>query len=268
MYRFIVVFVALLTLGSGTTAAAFDHQHSAWNQLLAKHVRWINNGSASQVNYAGLQQDRAAMQAYLDSLSAISQSEFDSWNRDQRLAFLINAYNAFTVQLILSKYPQLKSIKDLGSLLRSPWKKKFFTLLGKKRHLDNIEHDLIRARGAYDEPLIHVAVVCASIGCPALRTDAFTANNLDFQLQDSMKRFLSDHSRNRHNPQSDALEVSEVFKWYRKDFEQGHRGYRRLNDLFAAYAQQLTDDPQVQQRIQRGEVKIRHLKYDWALNAG
>ena len=81
-------------------------------------------------SYTGFQQDRGALKAYLDALSAVSRQEFDGWSKPQRLAFLINAYNAFTVELILTRYPDLKSIRDLGSLIRSPWKKQFFTLLG------------------------------------------------------------------------------------------------------------------------------------------
>ena len=247
-------------------AQAFDQQHSRWDALVKKHVVWINDGVASQVNYRGFQQDQVELQAYLDSLSAVSEATFKSWTKPQQLAFLINAYNAFTVQLILTEYPQLQSIKDLGSFLRSPWKKAFFTLFGAQHHLDYIEHDLIRAPGVYDEPRIHVAVVCASIGCPALHTEAYIADKLDAQLEQGMRRFMADRSRNRYNATTGQLEVSKIFDWYGDDFTQGHGGFNSVASVFARYADLLSDDAQQQARIRNGEVKIIFLDYDWALN--
>jgi hypothetical protein len=243
----------------GVSALAFDQQHALWDQLVHKHVSWINNGSAAQVDYAGFKQDRRLLDDYLQSLSAVSRSEFAGWSKTQQLAFLINAYNAFTVDLILSKYPDLQSIKDLGSFLSSPWKKEFFSLFGEQHHLDYIEHELIRAPGVYNEPRIHFAVVCASIGCPALRNEAFIADKLNDQLEDSMRRFLADRSRNRYNPATGKLEVSKLFDWYGDDFGS-------LKSVLARYAELLADDPQQQQRIRDGEAGIVYLDYDWGLN--
>ena len=125
-------------------------------------------------------------------MSAVPPAEFERWSREQQMAFLVNAYNAFTVELILTRWPDLKSIKDLGSLLQSPWKKKFFVLLGEERHLDWIEHEQLRPR--YQDPRVHAAVNCASIGCPALRPEAFVAPRLDAQFDDGMQRFMSDRT--------------------------------------------------------------------------
>jgi hypothetical protein len=138
----------MLGLASALPALAFDQSHAAWTALLEKHVRWEPGGHASSVDYAGFQQDRPAFKRYLDGLSVVSRQEFDAWSKPQRLAFLINAYNGYTVELILTRYPDVKSIRDLGSLLRSPWKKPFFTLLGQPRSLDDVEHGMIRAKGA------------------------------------------------------------------------------------------------------------------------
>jgi hypothetical protein len=218
------------------------------------------------VDYRGFQENRQQLQDYLDELSSVPQNTFDSWGKDQQLAFLINAYNAFTIELVLTRYPDLDSIKDLGSFLRSPWKKRFFTLLGEERHLDDLEHGLIRAPGVYDEPRIHVAVVCASIGCPALRDEAFTAERLDAQMEDSFTRFLGDKSRNRYNPSSQTLEVSKIFDWFEEDFDKGHGGFDSLESVFARYAELLADTPEAQQRIRDGQIPIKHLNYDWGLN--
>lgn len=242
--------------------AGFDHGYAAWNSLLKRHVRWLPDGKQSQVDYRGFAADRAALKQVLDALSGVSQASFDGWGRPQQMAFLINAYNAFTVELILTRYPDLKSIKDLGSLLQTPWKKKFFTLLGEQRHLDWVEHEQLRPR--YQEPRIHAAVNCASIGCPALRDEAFTAERLEEQLEDGMRRFMADRTRNR--VRGDRAEVSMIFRWFREDFEQGHRGWRRVEDMLAHYADQLSDQAGEREQLRGRALRVAHLDYDWSLN--
>jgi len=247
-------------------AGAFDQQHSRWTQLLQKHVVWISSGHASAVDYAAFQQDRDELKSYLADLSAVPAEEFSRWPAEERLAFLINAYNAFTVELILTAYPELESIKDLGSFFSSPWKKEFFTLLGKQRNLDDIEHGMIRVPGAYDEPRIHFAVNCASVGCPALRNEAYVANRLTQQLEDNAVRFFSDRNRNRYNRDKERLEVSELLDWYEDDFQQGYLGIHSLAELLARYADYLADREEDRQNISSASVPIRFLDYDWQLN--
>jgi len=242
--------------------ASFDHGYAAWNSLLRRHVRWLPDGKQSQVDYRGFAADRAALKQVLDALSGVSQASFDGWSRAQQMAFLINAYNAFTVEIILTRYPDLKSIKDLGSLLQTPWKRKFFTLLGEQRHLDWVEHEQLRPR--YQEPRIHAAVNCASIGCPALRDEAFTAERLEEQLEDGMRRFMADRTRNR--VRGDRAEISMIFRWFREDFEQGHRGWRRVEDMLAHYADQLSDQAGEREQLRGRALRVAHLDYDWSLN--
>lgn len=261
--RCLGVLMACLALFSPAAGAAFDHSHAQWDALVKKHVAWLPSGYASRVDYKGFQADHQALKGYLDNLSAVSQSEYDGWARPEKLAFLINAYNAFTVELILTGYPNLKSIKELGSIITSPWKKRFFTLLGRQRHLDDIEHGMIRAPGAFDEPRIHMAANCASIGCPALRNEAYVAGKLDAQLEDSVARFLSDRTRNRYDKQTGKLEVSRIFDWYGKDFS-ARAG--SVEAWLAKYADRLADDPGQRQRIRDKKVKLGYLEYDWALN--
>jgi hypothetical protein len=262
--------IAVLLLAASRSALAFDHQHSAWTALLARHVVVAADGNSSTVRYAGMAADRAALRAYLDSLTAVTTEAFSGWSKAQRLAFLINAYNAFTVELILTRHPRLHSIKDLGGFFGSPWKQRFFRLLGQERHLDEIEHEMIRAPGAYDEPRIHVAVVCASIGCPMLRDAAFTAERLDAQLADAMRRFLADRTRNRYDAASNSLLVSKIFDWYGGDFAVGNDVRRGLLTLFARHADVLAPGPAAGDRLLAAvaddSVKIRHLDYDWGLN--
>lgn len=254
-------------------ALAFDQTYAAWDALLKKHVRLVDGGKASRVSYAGFARDRAALEAWLADVSKVSEAQFAAWPKAERMAFLINAYNGFTVELILTKYPDLKSIRDLGNLLfNSPWKKRFFTLLGHESYLDRIEHEMLRKRGAYDEPRVHYAVNCASIGCPMLREEAYVAGRLDAQLEEQARRFLSDRTRNRFNPATHRLEVSEIYKWFKEDWTSGYRGIGTAGPIesreqyFARYADLLADSPADRKLVAEGRAPIDHLDYDWSLN--
>jgi Protein of unknown function, DUF547 len=263
MKRILLSIVALLV---SVNALALDHSYKAWDDLLKKHVRYVQDGNASRVDYAGFAKDHAQLKAVLDDYSKVTRSEFDSWTKPQQQAFLINAYNAFTVELILIGYPDLKSIRDLGSFVTKPWSRKFFKLFGQESYLDFIEHEMLRKQGVYDDPRVHVGVVCASIGCPMLRNEAFVAEKLDAQLDDGMKRFLSDRSRNRYNPQSRKLEISKIFDWYGKDFEKGHKGFASVKGTMARYADQLADKPEDRALVKAEKADISFLDYDWSLN--
>lgn len=255
---------ALLSLSS-FQALAFDHQ--PWDQLLKNHVSYLNGGQQSTVDYQGFTDDRDQLKTYLDSLSSVTRQTFDSWPTDKQLAFLINAYNAWTVELILTRYPDIDSIRDFGSffgLLSSPWKKEFIPLLEETRSLDNIEHDMIRGTERYREPRIHFAVNCASIGCPALRNEAFTAEKLEQQMEEQTRLFLADRSRNHVD--NNTLFVSKIFDWYREDFEKGWKGYHSLEDFLLDYADALALEQDQKTRLANKNMRIRFTDYNWALN--
>ncbi len=271
MLRTLLAAAALLVPAGAL--AYFDHSHKAWDALVKKHVVLVDGGKASKVRYAQFAKDRAALQAYLAELSAVGEAEFNAWGKPNRMAFLINAYNAFTVELILTKYPDLRSIRDLGNIVfNSPWKKKFFTLLGRESYLDRIEHEMLRKPGAYDEPRVHYAVNCASIGCPMLREEAYVPGRLEAQLEEQARRFLSDRSRNRFNPATGRLEVSEIFNWFKEDWTSGYRGIGSAGPItsreqyFGRYADLLADRPEHRKLVSEGRAGIEHLDYDWSLN--
>ncbi len=227
----------------------------------------IGNGNASQADYKGFMQDRAALQAYVKSLEAVTPQQYDGWSKPQKFAFLANAYNAYTIEKILTRYPNLKSIRDFGTYIGNPWKDTFFSLLGGKiRTLDGIEHDTLRAPGAFDDPRVHVAVNCASIGCPMLGSRAFTADKLDAQLDDLFKRFMSDRSRNRYNAATKKVEISRIFDWYGKDFEKGFKGFSSVADVAARYADQLADSAEDRAVLREKKAAVVFLEYDWSLN--
>jgi hypothetical protein len=239
-----LAFVAGLLFSSA--CLAFDHQ--AWDALLRKHVVVLGGGKASTVRYEAMARDRAALRAYLASLSAVGEKAYEGWPPAEQMAFLINAYNAFTVEKILTRYPDLRSIWDFGKLFGNPFKDEFFSLLGRRMSLDGIEHGILRKR--YREPRIHFAVNCASVGCPMLREEAYAAARLETQLEEQALRFLSDRSRNRFA--AGRLEVSKIFDWFKEDFAPREA-------YFARYATALGAPP--------GAIPVTFLDYDWSLNA-
>lgn len=257
-----ILFLCLLTLSHNSFAVEMDH--AAWASILSKHVIEIDGGQATQVDYAGIAEDRALLEKYLKQLSAVDRESFAAWSTDEQLAFLINTYNSWTVSFILTKYPELESIKDLGSFFRSPWKKQFIPLFGEQVSLDYIEHELIRGSGRYNDPRIHFAVNCASIGCPALKKEPYTGGNIQFQLQQATSLFLQDRSRNRMRDGN--LQVSSLFKWYREDFEKGWMGITSLQQFLAMHAKDLGLNFEQAELLKKDAIKIVFLDYDWQLN--
>ena len=273
MKSWLCALLLLILLPASAAFAEFDHTHAAWSALLKKHVVLINDGKASQVKYADFAKDRPALKNYLETISAVPEAEFKSWSKPQQMAFLINAYNAFTIEKILTRYPELKSIQDFGKVFGNPWKDKFFNLFGKPAYLDQIEHETLRAKGVYGEPRVHFAVNCASIGCPMLREEAFVADRLDAQLEEQTRRFLSDHSRNRYDEQTGQLEVSKIFDWFKEDWQSGYKGLAAggapitsREQFFARYAKLLSDKPDGQAKVAEQKAGIAFLDYDWGLN--
>jgi hypothetical protein len=247
--------VLLCALSLGAQAQGFDHSHRAWDALLKKHVVALDGGRASQLRYAAMASERAALRTYLEALSRVEKGEFERWSRAEQVAFLVNAYNAFTVEKILARYPDIRSIWDFGKLFGNPIKDRIIALLGEPASLDWIEHETLRKR--YREPRIHYAVNCASASCPMLREEAYVAARLEAQLEEQARRFLSDRKRNRLS--GGELEVSKIFDWFKEDFEP-RAAY------FARYADLLADDPAGRQLVAGGKFRLRFLEYDWSLN--
>jgi len=173
-----------------------------WNTLLQKHV--TKDGI---VNYKGFKTDRTELQKYITSLSEYMPLE--TWSKEEKLAYWINAYNALTIDLILRNYP-LKSIKDI----KTPWEQRLWKLGEKWYNLNEIEHQILRKM---DEPRIHFAIVCASYSCPKLLNKAYTAKNLEAQLTEATRNFLKDPERN--NLTENNINLSKIFKWFAKDFK-------------------------------------------------
>mgnify|MGYP000046989337 FL=1 len=259
--------ISALFLFAHAAPAFGDFDHGRWNLLLSKHVIVIADGLSTAVDYASLGVNREPLQSYLEETSRVSRASFDAWETSDQLAFLINLYNAATVELILDNMASsdpIDSIRDIGSLFTSAWELERVALFGKLVTLDAIEHDMIRGWGRYNEPRIHFAVNCAAIGCPALRAEAYTGTALKGQLEDATRDFLSDRSRNYFDGR--RLRLSSIFKWYREDFERSWGGSNALGEFVARYSSELGLSVEQRNELARGDMGIRFLSYDWGLN--
>lgn len=238
-----ILLCVLATMFSALPASAFDHSHAELNSVLKTYV-----DDEGMVDYAGLKANRSALDGYLAKTGAVRETDFDSWTRDQRLAFLINVYNAETLKLIIDHYP-VKSIKKIGGLFGQPWDVESVTLFGNKTTLNTIEHDILRPK--FKEPRVHFAIVCAAMGCPPLSKEAFTAENLDKQLDARGRLFLSQKNKNRL--EGNILHVSPIFDWFEGDFTTNGN----LQDFLT---------PFFPEDIKGKKLKIRFTSYDWSLN--
>lgn len=249
---FLSILTIFIFISISQNVFAFDHTHAKYQNVLNEYV--MQNEAQSLVNYAALKKTPEILSQYLKQLSKIKKEEFSKWTSDQKLATLINAYNAWTLKLIIDHYP-VSSIKDIGTWLTSPWKKVFFKWLGDDSYLDFIEHEQIRKD--FKEPRIHFALVCASIGCPSLSSKVFLAKTLDAQLEAASSLFLNDQTKNRISSLSPLkLQLSSIFKWYGSDFP----------DLNLFISKRMTSDPHVAGNIEKGNYKAEYLTYNWDLN--
>ncbi|NND07497.1 MAG: DUF547 domain-containing protein [Saprospiraceae bacterium] len=217
--------------------------HDVWNKLLSKHV-----DGDGWVDYLGFQQDSLVLNQYLDLLSS-AHPNAKNWSRNERLAYWINAYNAFTVKLIVNHYP-VESIKDIKNgipFVNTVWDIKFIQIEDRTYDLNNIEHGIIRKQ--FDEPRIHFAVNCASVSCPKLLNQAYIATTLDEQLTDAARTFLNDPLRNR----LEENKVSSIFSWFSGDFKSKSGSVR---SFINTYAPAQLDS----------EAKLEYLEYNWSLN--
>ena len=258
-HKLIVIFlgIALLTLSLGgilsyrlwatvrfNTSQTTPPNHDIWGALLKEYV--ING----QVNYQLLSANQQQLDIYLTRLQSHTPSA--DWSREERLAYWINAYNAYTLKIVIDNYP-VKSIKDIGDKLQIPlvnstWDIQFIEISGKKLSLNDIEHRILRKE--FDEPTIHFAIVCASKSCPSLSSEAYFATNINQQLNEQALAFINDEDKNHLT--ADHIEISKVFNWFEGDFTKNGS----LIDFLNKYSH-----TKIKQNA-----KIDFLDYDWSLN--
>ena len=248
---------------------AFDY--GSFSATLGEYVD--DNG---MVDYEALEADHEKLDAFAAALADLSAEVYDGWGDAEKIAFWINAYNGLTLKAILDHYPikssfiaSLRFPKNSIRQIPGVWDKLKFRVMDREMTLDEIEHSMLR--GNFDEPRIHVALVCAAIGCPPLRNESFEAGKLDAQLDDQTTRFLSNPEKFRIYGSQGRVYLSPIFNWFGDDFVptygtdekfDGHgKSERAVLNFISAYVSE--SDAAY---LADGDYKIEYLDYDWSLN--
>lgn len=214
-------------------------QTSLWNQLLSKHVN-----AQGWVNYKGFQKEEAKLDKYL---AYLNDTEISTWTENARKAFWMNAYNAYTVKMILNHYP-LKSIMDIKVKEKGAWDIPIAKVGGKLYTLNAIEHEILRPK--FKDPRVHAGINCASYSCPPILNKAFTEANVNSLLEIAFRNFVNDPLRNKIA--KDQIEISQLFDWFKSDFTDGDSVIDYLNKYSKT-------------KISK-TAKVTFLKYKWTLN--
>ncbi len=250
-----IFFSVFFTDASYVRGAGFDHDHIDFTKLLKEST--IKKYGQTWVQYSLIKKDYyPKLRRYLEGLSKVSESDYRSFSSNQKLAYLINAYNAFTIEWILRHFP-VKSIKDTTHFLTTPWKKEItgFKLFGKPFTLDWIEHEKIRKE--FLEPRIHFAVNCASIGCPSLRQSAYTAKKLDTELAEAERDFFMNPSK--FKVVGKKVFINSIFDWYGEDF------IKKFGSL-SKYISVRAKIYGISKQISPENLSLEFIDYDWSLN--
>jgi Protein of unknown function, DUF547 len=242
-----ILLVVLLSIPLQSWSQTSTPSHSIYDALLKKHV-----SPEGKVNYKGFIKDSVLLNQYLTLLSK-NPPNSDTWSKNEQMAYWINAYNAFTIKLVVKYYPVV-SIKDIGNkvqipFVNTPWDIKFIRLGNERMDLNNIEHGKLRKD--FDDPRIHMVLVCASKSCPILLNEAYTADKLDAQLNKQSRAYLADSFRNKISP--NKAQLSMIFKWYGMDFNKKGGSVRSFVNTHSNI--QLSP-----------KTPITYLDYDWGLN--
>lgn len=251
-------------------AKPFDHSHSIYDSLLKKYVK---NG---RVDYKGFKASSEEFNAFLRNLGSVSESDYSKWSREEKLSFWINAYNAFTIKAIIDNYPIKGSVlsfypRNSIRQINGVWDKLQFQAVGKTVTLEEIEHEILRKQ--FNEPRIHFAIACASLGCPDLRSETYKADIINEQLEIAAIIFINNPQKGAEiNSATKAVKISKIFKWFGEDFIEGSENTELFNDRNAKdravlnFVRNHVESQEERAFLERDRFKISYLKYDWSLN--
>lgn len=238
---FLFIVLAISNQVYAETASPSDH---LYRNVLQTYVE------DGLVDYAGLKSNPEDLKLYLKQTSLVTKENFDKWNKDEQLAFLINIYNAQSLALVIENYP-VKSIKDITTDTGGAWKLPIVNLFGERITLDTLENKVIRTN--YPDPRVHFALVCAALGCPDLINTPYQAEALENQLDQQTKTFLMDSDKNSIDTEQKILMLSPIFDWFKEDFStKSGSVIEFVNPYYDNKANK--------------EFKIEYTNYDWSLN--
>jgi Protein of unknown function, DUF547 len=252
-------------------AFAAGFSYDGYAKTLSAHV-----DGQGIVNYTGLKADRKGLDAFVSSLAALDPELFGKWSDKEKIAFWINAYNALTLRVIIDNYPikasffsALRFPQNSIRQIKGVWDEIQFPVMGRNLTLDNIEHDILRSQ--FDEPRIHVALVCAALGCPPLRNEPYISAKLESQLDDQARRFFKDPDKFRVDREEGQVYLSSIFKWFGGDFlkaygsGKGFPGKGETERAVLNFSSNYVDQDE-KSYLETGGYSISYLPYDWSLN--
>lgn len=258
--------------GYAAPEAAPAFSYEGYASLLKTYVN-----DQGLVKYADLKANRAGLDTFVSTLGTLNRSVYDAWDIKRKTAFWCNAYNAITLKYIVDNYPIKKgswvnsfrfpanSIRQISGV----WDTLTTPVMGKAMTLEGIEHDILR--GQFREPRIHMAIVCASIGCPYLRNEPYRGDPLDRQLDDQSRRFMGNPDKFRVDRKRNTVYLSPIFKWFGKDFvdaytpASGFAGLKAVERAVLSFVSRHVS-PVDSEYLSTGRYSVRDLDYDWSLN--
>jgi hypothetical protein len=236
----------------------------------------INVDDVGMVNYKKLKSEPEKLLAFITELRNLDRKDFDKWSDNEKMAFWLNAYNALTLKAIIDNYPIKSSFfrsriypKNSIRQISGVWDKINFKVMGQNLTLGHIEHKILRVK--FDNPGIHIAMVCVAIGCPPLRNEPYTGEKLQEQLDDQTRRFLANFDKFKIKRTDNRIYLSPIFKWFASDFIKKYspqKGIGRHNKEKSAVLNFIASylDNSQKDYVLAGKFRIKYLKYDWSLN--
>jgi hypothetical protein len=224
--------------------------------------------SHGMVNYKNLKAQPQKLESFIASMDKLDPNSYSKFDDKQKIAFWLNAYNAFTLKAIIDNYP-IKSdfFKSMyypkNSIRQIPgvWDKLTFKVMSKDYTLEHIEHNILRKN--FKEPGVHMAMVCAAMGCPPLRNEPYYGKKLDEQLDDQSRKFLANPTKLRFDPKKKLLHLSPIFKWFADDFT---NTTTKKDAAILEFISKYLDEDHAFHDSPKKTIKIKYLDYDWSLN--
>jgi len=260
---------------SDVSAEVVDAPAFSYDQYASALEQYVDD--QGMVDYAALKKNRAELDRFIGSMGALNRESYERWDEQAQIAFWCNAYNAITLKRIIDHYPiekgswlnalrfpanSIRQISGVWDSLKTP-------VLGKEMTLDAIEHEVLRRQ--FEEPRIHMVLVCAAMGCPPLRREPYVGDRLAEQLDEQSKQFLSNPKKFRIDQGEDVVYLSPIFDWFGEDFKSGYTpksGFGNLGDKERAVLDFASGYVSEREKdyLEAGEYSIEYLEYDWSLN--
>ena len=248
------------TQASATVSPSQAVDYESYAELLSKYV-----DDGGLVDYPQLQSNRQSLDKFNNSIAAVTPATFLSWSESEQIAFLMNAYNSYTLAAIVDRDSLTESIRDIPQV----WQKKQYQVVGQNKSLDDIEHGTLRQD--YDEPRLHAVLVCAAISCPPLLNEPYRGETLNAQLDERVNAWLSDPQRGLNiDRQNNTVSISAIFDWYGKDWIPrygtsesfaGNEKQKAVLNFISNYV-----SPEDARYLKEGDYRVKYLDYDWSLN--